>query len=201
MRAREPDVEGYVNHDGVKVGYAVYGAGEQTVLLAPSWLVVDARVWKCQVPYLSRWFRVITVDPRGNGRSDRPADPAGYTDLAHAADLVAVLDAVAVDRAVVVGLSSGGWRAALAAYHHPERFAGPVAIAPAARPLAARLPEQSVFDFNAERDRYEGWQRYNRHSWRRDYRGFLEWFFAMLLPEPHSTRQLEDCLSWALETG
>src|SRR5687767_941775 len=66
MRAREPDAEGYVNHDGVKVGYAVYGSGPETVLLAPGWLVVDSRIWKLQVAYLSRYFRVITVDPRGN---------------------------------------------------------------------------------------------------------------------------------------
>src|SRR3954469_18616250 len=96
MRATEPDVEDYVNHAGVKVGYAVYGSGDQTVLLAPSWLVVDSRLWKSQVAYLSRYFRVITVDPRGNGRSERPTDPAAYTDLAHATDLVAVLDAVGV---------------------------------------------------------------------------------------------------------
>ncbi len=201
MRAREPDAEGYVNHDGVKVGYAVHGRGDRTVLLAPGWLVVDARIWKLQVAYLARHFRVITVDPRGNGRSDRPADPAAYTDRAHATDLVAVLDAAGVDRAVVVGLSRGAWRAAVAASEHPERFTGLVAIAPRVLCLAPPLPERGVLDFEAVREHYEGWQRYNRHYWRRDYRGFVEWFFATLLPEPHSTRQFEECVSWALETG
>ncbi|WP_433731213.1 alpha/beta fold hydrolase [Actinoplanes sp. CA-051413] len=201
MRAREPDAEGWVDHDGVKVGYAVYGSGDRTVLLAPSWLVVDSRIWKLQVAYLSRYFRVITVDPRGNGRSDRPADPAAYTDRAYARDLVAVLDAAGVDRATVVGLSRGAWRAALAVSEHPERFTGLVAIAPRVAGLAPPLPERAVFDFEADREHYEGWQKYNRHSWRRDYRGFVEWFFATLLPEPHSTKQIEDCVSWALETG
>ena len=201
MRAREPDVEGYVNHDGVKVGYAVYGDGDQTLLLAPGWLVVDSRMWKLQVPYLSRYFRVIAVDPRGNGRSERPVDPAAYTDRAHADDLVAVLDAVGVDRAVVAGFSRGGWRAALAVHEHPERFTGLVAIAPRVFGLAPPRPEQLVIDFEADLDRYEGWQKYNRHFWRRDYRGFVEWFFATLLPEPHSTKQIEDCVSWALDTG
>ena len=37
----------------------------------------DSRVWKAQVPYLARHFRVVTVDPRGNGRSDRPDRPGG----------------------------------------------------------------------------------------------------------------------------
>jgi pimeloyl-ACP methyl ester carboxylesterase/predicted glycosyltransferase len=201
MRAREPDLEGFVDHDGVKVGYAVYGEGDQTLLLAPSWMVVDSRAWKSQVPYLSRHVRVVTVDPRGNGRSQRPSDPAAYTDRAHAQDLVAVLDAIGVDRAVVAGLSRGAWRAALAAYENPGRFSGLIAIAPRVVGLVPPRPEQEVVDFEAERDRYEGWQKYNRHFWLRDYRGFVEWFFATLLPEPHSTKQIEDCVSWALETG
>jgi pimeloyl-ACP methyl ester carboxylesterase/predicted glycosyltransferase len=201
MRAREPDVEGYVNHDGVKVGYAVYGTGEPTILLAPSWMVVDARAWKAQVPYLARHFRVITVEPRGNGRADRPTDPASYTDLAHAEDLVAALDAAGAERAIAVGLSRGAWRAALAVHHHPDRFTGLVAIAPAVAGLAAPSPEQAVFDFDADLPAYEGWQRYNRHSWRRDYRGFLEWFFGMLFSEPHSTKQIEDAVGWGLSTA
>ncbi|GAA3341095.1 hypothetical protein GCM10020358_31150 [Amorphoplanes nipponensis] len=201
MRATEPGVEGHVDHDGVKVGYAVYGDGAQTVLLAPSWLIVHSRIWKLQVAYLSRHFRVVTVDPRGNGRSDRPADPAAYTDRAHATDLVAVLDATGVDRAVVAGLSRGAWRAAIAVAEHPDRFAGLVAISPRVLGLAPTPPEREVFDFEADREHYEGWQKYNRHYWRRDYRGFLDWFFALLLSEPHSTRQFEECVGWGLETG
>ncbi|MGX6604755.1 alpha/beta fold hydrolase [Micromonosporaceae bacterium Da 78-11] len=201
MRAREPDVEGYVDHDGVKVGYAVYGEGDRTLLFAPSWLVVDSRIWKLQVAYLSRHFRVITVDPRGNGRSQRPTDPVAYTDRAHAADLVAVLDAVGVEQAVVAGMSRGAWRAALAVHEHPDRFTGLIAIAPRVRDLVPPLPEQEVIDFEAVRDTYVGWEKFNRHYWRRDYRGFVEWFFATLLPEPHSTKQLEDCVSWAQDSG
>ena len=72
MRAREPDYEGVVERDGVRVGYAVYGAGEPTILLLTSWAIVHARQWKAQVPYLARRFRVITVEGRGNGRADRP---------------------------------------------------------------------------------------------------------------------------------
>ena len=55
-------------------------------------------------------------------------------------------------------------------------------------------------DFDAERDEYEGWERFNRHYWRRDFEGFCEWFFGMMFPEPHSTRQIETGVEWASGT-
>ena len=50
------------------------------------------------------------------------------------------------------------------------------------------------------RDTDEGWAKYNRHYWLRDYRGFLEFFFAQVFTEPHSTKQIEDCVGWGLDT-
>jgi pimeloyl-ACP methyl ester carboxylesterase len=46
----------------------------------------------------------------------------------------------------------------------------------------------------------EGWDRYNAHSWRRDYLGFVEFFFSQVFTEQHSTKQIEDCVGWALQT-
>ncbi|MGH8959233.1 MAG: alpha/beta hydrolase, partial [Acidimicrobiia bacterium] len=46
----------------------------------------------------------------------------------------------------------------------------------------------------------EGWAKYNKHYWRRDYPGFAEFFFSEIFSEPHSTKQKEDAVSWALET-
>ena len=46
----------------------------------------------------------------------------------------------------------------------------------------------------------EGWAKYNSHYWQRDYLGFLEFFFAKCFNEPHSSKQIEDCIGWALET-
>ena len=71
-RARYPDQEGYVERDGVRVFYEVYGSGEPTVLLLPTWSIIHSRHWKAQIPYLARHARVVTFDGRGNGRSDRP---------------------------------------------------------------------------------------------------------------------------------
>ena len=72
MRARLPDESGYVVNSGVRIHYEVHGAGQPAILLLPTWAIVDSRHWKMQVPFLARDHRVITFDPRGNGRSDLP---------------------------------------------------------------------------------------------------------------------------------
>ena len=79
-RARYPDHEGYVGRDGVRVFFERYGEGERTVFLLPTWSLAHSRVWKAQIPYLARHFRVLTCDPRGNGRSDRPREPLAYAE-------------------------------------------------------------------------------------------------------------------------
>ena len=80
-RARYPDHTGYVERGGVRVFYEVYGKGERTVLLLPTWSIVHSRFWKAQIPYLARHLRVVTFDGRGNGRSDRPAGAHAYASL------------------------------------------------------------------------------------------------------------------------
>ena len=81
---------------------------------------------------------------------------------------------------------------------HPERVKAIAYIGPAV-PLAPGLPERQV-SFEDELDTDEGWAKYNRHYWLRDYKGFLEYFFAQMFNEPHSTKQIEDCVNWGLET-
>ena len=78
-RARYPDESGYVERDGVKLFYEVYGAGEPTIFLLPTWSIIHSRHWKMQIPYLARHCRVLTFDGRGNGRSDRPQEPERTT--------------------------------------------------------------------------------------------------------------------------
>jgi pimeloyl-ACP methyl ester carboxylesterase/predicted glycosyltransferase len=200
MRARQPDQDGYVERDGVKLFYEVFGEGEPTILLLPTWSIVHARHWKAQVPYLSRHCRVVTFDGRGNGRSDRPEDPAAYSPLEFAEDAVAVMDATGVEKAIMVSLSAGAnWGLTLAAAR-PQRVAGAVFIAPAT-PFGPSHLERRFFSFDEVLDSDEGWARYNRHYWLRDYRGFLEFFFSKCLVEPHSTKQIEDCVEWGLETS
>src|SRR5213592_233529 len=120
-RARYPDESGFVERDGVRVFYEVYGSGGPTVFLLPTWSIIHSRHWKMQIPYLARHCRVVTFDGRGNGKSDRPPEPAAYDEREFAADAVAVMDATETGRAVIVGFSLGGQRGLLLAAEHPER--------------------------------------------------------------------------------
>jgi hypothetical protein len=63
MRVCTPDVEGFVERDGVKVGYELYDNDAPTILLFPTWSIVHSRAWKGQLGYLSRHWRVVTVRP------------------------------------------------------------------------------------------------------------------------------------------
>jgi pimeloyl-ACP methyl ester carboxylesterase/predicted glycosyltransferase len=200
-RARYPDETGEIERDGIRIAYEVYGEGEPTVLLMPTWSIIHSRHWKMQIPYLARHCRVVAFDGRGNGNSDRPTQPAAYDEREFALDAVAVMDATATARATVVSLSLGCQRSVILAAEHPDRVEGAVFICPSWPGGGTLLPEQATArPWDAELDTYEGWNRYNRHSWLRDYRGFLEFFFGRVFTEPHSTKAIEDCVGWGLET-
>jgi pimeloyl-ACP methyl ester carboxylesterase len=201
-RARYPDDSGDLDRDRVRIHWERYGDGEHAILFLPTWSIVHSRCWKAQIPYLARRHRVIAFDPRGNGLSSRPLDPDAYAEAAFAGDALAVLDATGTDRAVVVGLSLGAQRGLILATRHPERVAGMVLIGPAVA-LAPFPPDraQAFERFHDERDDAEPWAKYNAHYWRRDFPGFLEFFFEQVFSEPHSTKQIEDCVGWGLECG
>jgi pimeloyl-ACP methyl ester carboxylesterase/predicted glycosyltransferase len=199
-RARYPDEQGYVDRDGVSIFWERYGEGPETILLLPSWAIVHSRIWKGQIPYLARHGRVVTFDPRGNGRSDRPEESRAYSEWELVEDALAVLDATGTDQAVVVSLSLGAHRALILAAEHPERVSAAVFIS-CSLPLTPLLPEraESAARFDDVLESRDGWAKFNRHYWLEDYRGFLEFFFSRCLTEAHSTKQIEDAVGWGLE--
>ncbi len=202
MRARYPDLEGFVECDGVKIGYEVFGEGDTTIMLLPTWTIVHSRFWKMQVPYLARHFRVVTFDGPGNGRSDRPTDPSAYGAEAVARAAIAVLDATGTGRAFLVSLSKGVlWGMQLAA-EHPDRVLGAVFIGAAAPATAAHEERTAALEhfFDPAPENPQGWEHLNVNVWLERYRDFLEFFFASSFSEPHSTKQREDCVGWGLET-
>ncbi|HEU0028153.1 MAG TPA: alpha/beta fold hydrolase [Ktedonobacterales bacterium] len=201
MRARYPDAEGFVERDGVRIFYEVFGSGEPTVLLLPTWSMVYSRYWKAQVPYLARHGRVITFDGRGNGRSSRPEGADAYADVEFAADALAVLDAVGCEQAYIVSVSRGAKWCLLLAAEHPERVRGAVFIAPALpwRPRA-NSQDTALRSFDEPYTSTEGWAKWNRQYWLDHYADFVAWFFSQVFTEPHSTKQIEDAVGWGLET-
>ena len=203
-RARQPDAEGVIERDGVRVAWERYGDGSPTILLMPTWSLFHSRHWKLQVAYLARLFRVVTFDGRGNGRSDRPVDPAAYADTEFVADALAVLDATDTELAVVAGLSMGAGYALRLAADHPDRVLGAVFLG-ASIPVFARPGQTPANQVPPGFEGPEGddpvWGKYNADYWRRDLPGFAAWFVAgKLFSEPHSTKLIEDGIGWALET-
>jgi pimeloyl-ACP methyl ester carboxylesterase/predicted glycosyltransferase len=199
MHAAEPTHEGDVVRDGVRTHYYVYGQGEHTILLMPTWSLLHARHWKGQVAYLARHFRVITIDGRGNGQSDRPRGPDAYRDQHFVDDAIAVLDATDTPSALIAGLSRGAHYGAVLAAQHPDRVVGAVLIAPAA-PFGPKFEQRATVNPLERRDSHDGWHKYNVHYWRDNYPDFVEFFVRQIFSEPHSTKQIEDAIGWALET-
>ena len=200
-RARLPDATGVVDREGVRLAYEVFGEGHTpTVLLMPTWSIVHSRSWKAQIGPLSRRYRVVTFDGRGNGKSDRPRGAAAYTDREFAADAVAVLDATGTDRAVLVSLSRGAAFSVHVAADHPDRVLGLFAIAPAWR-VSDVSAARAGFPWDERLDTRDGWAQYNRYCWLEGgYDDFVEFFFGEMFGEPHSTKQIEDAVGWAHET-
>ena len=92
-------------------------------------------------------------------------------------------------------------RSSSSAAEHPERVTGLVLIAPDL-PLSTEPAERGGAILVRRRAGRppDGWAKWNRHYWLRDWPGFLEFFFAQAFTEPHSTKQIEDAIGWGLET-
>jgi pimeloyl-ACP methyl ester carboxylesterase len=189
--------------DGLRLHYEIFGSGEPTIVLLPPNPISHSRLWKGQVHYLSRHFRVVAYDGRGNGNSDHPDSTRPWRAAWWAQDCLSVMDATETKAAVLAGICGDGvWPSIQIASAHPERVQGIVAISPGVPlltpPLPWRLAANESFDEILEST--EGWARMNRHYIEANYRAFLEFFFGEMFPEPHSTKQIEDAVAWGLDS-
>jgi pimeloyl-ACP methyl ester carboxylesterase len=209
----EPRAEGSVRCDGQRLAWQEFGAGENVVLLLPTWSIVHSDFWRHQVPVLAAHHRVITYDGLGNGASDRPEDARFYGDLTFGEHAVAVLDACAVREAAVMGVSQGGaWALALAA-RHPERVRAAAFIAPNV-PLADGHPDRDAAEAtfedvvfsdadrssDADWSSFNGWAKWNRHYWLDHYPDFLRFFFAHCFTEPDSQPEIDHFFAMGMQT-
>src|SRR5688572_28747598 len=172
-RALSPVESGYAVRGGVRVGYEVFGEGEQTLLLLPTWTIIHSRFWKLQVPYLARHYRVVTYDGPGNGRSGLSLHPELYSLEGQASYVTDVMDATSTDEAVLISLSMGSMWSLRVTAEHPDRVLGQVFIGPSlpiTPPAAARADIEGAFW--AKHDDPQGWEKYNAHYWLANYQDF-----------------------------
>src|SRR4051812_12269908 len=108
--------------DGLLLRYAVAGSGQPLVLLHPFSDALESW-WDIGLAgRLAQRCRVIAIDARGHGGSDKPREAARHGIEHRVADVLAVLDAAQVDQAHVVGYSMGGWTALGLASLAPTRL-------------------------------------------------------------------------------
>ncbi len=200
MRAKLPSKDGFVERDGVKIYYEIYGNGAETMVFLPPWSIVHSRIYKAQLPYFSERFRCIAYDGRGNGKSDRPADATAYSLDSYVADALAVMEAADAGKAILVGLSFGGLLASILAAYHSERVKAAVLIGSVAT-VGPAYPYMLPAHFLKPQVRFDGWNKYNREYWLKNYADFAHFFISRVCNEPHSTKQTEDGCVWANETS
>ena len=116
-----PNDQSYVEHDGARILYSVYGSGAPVILLHGG--LGNSGNWGYQVPGLIRsGYQIVLIDSRGHGRSTRDERPIKYELMA--SDVLAVMDALKLEKATIVGWSDGAVIALILAMQAPERIAG-----------------------------------------------------------------------------
>jgi pimeloyl-ACP methyl ester carboxylesterase len=110
-----------IDRDGVKIYYEVHGDGPP-LILTHGYSSTSA-MWQGQIEALSKRHKLVLWDMRGHGQSDYPEMASAYSEALSVGDIAALLDEIGAQKAIVGGLSLGGYMS-LAFYRaHPERVA------------------------------------------------------------------------------
>src|SRR3954451_20761644 len=127
-----------LERNGIVIHYEVHGHGP-AILLSHGYSAT-CRMWDGQIAQLRDRYRVIVWDMRGHGRSDVPTDPAAYSEAATVDDMAAILRELGATRAVIGGLSLGGYMTLAFHLRHPAicRALMPFDTGPGFRKDAAR---------------------------------------------------------------
>lgn len=114
----------YFTHEGQRIAYSVYGEGPRVTVLLPGLLLSQRMQEPLARSLAARGERVVVMDPLGHGRSDRPRDMWRYSMGTFARQVVALLDELAIDEAVIGGTSLGANVTLEVASLAPERVRG-----------------------------------------------------------------------------
>jgi pimeloyl-ACP methyl ester carboxylesterase len=201
IQEHEARRKGFIERDGARVHYQVFGAGPRALLLLPTFTIVHSGFWARQITHFTQRYTVIAFDAPGNGASDRPAGPEAYSDWKVASDAVAVMDTVGAETAAAVSLSGGAVYGLILAANHPGRVPASVFIAPGL-PVTPSYPERVVAQavFEEPQPEYTEWGKWNRHYWQQDWQGFLEFFSAKCFSEPGPAADIRRWVQMGLET-
>ena len=159
---------------GGELYWEALGSGPAIVLLHGG--LLDSTTWDREFERLAGSYRVVRYDARSHGRSS-----VNQGEYSHAEDLVALLDGLAIERAVLVGLSLGGRTAIDTAIAHPERVAAVVGVAPGMSGWMFRDP---VLQKN--------WQEQTKAARAQDTDGYVEWFLRSWTDGPKRAPDLVD---------
>ena len=172
---------GLASVNGIKIWYAVFGHGAPVILLHGG--LANSNYWGLQVPALARRYEVIVLDSRGHGRSTRDAKPITYDLMA--SDVLAVMDALHVRQAALVGWSDGAIIGLDIAIHHPERLTKLFAFAANSDPSGVKDVDKSpVFNTYLARARQE-YQKLSPTP--TEFDAFSQQVMKMWETEPHFT--------------
>lgn len=182
-----PVQDGFVEHGGVRSYFAVFGNTGPTIVFAPIYPIVHMQILKGNIPYLSRHFRVVAIDACGSGRSDRTADRTLHTFDESYAQMVAVLDYLALDKLAIIGHSRSAMTAIRFASEQPDRTSHLIVIAGF---MGMPLPDAAA----AAEAKASG--AFMRDHWTTH----LDEFWTGMLPEEHSTKIYEDGVRYGLSS-
>jgi pimeloyl-ACP methyl ester carboxylesterase len=132
----------YVKRAGVNVYYETYGKGLPIVFLHP--FSTNGYIWYFQTFTFAQTNQCVVIDERGHGRSDKPQQ--GYAIKEMAADVVAVLDELKINKAILVGNSIGGMLAMQTNLDNPDRVSANVIVSSGTN-LAAGMPAEAKTAF------------------------------------------------------
>ena len=152
----------FAENDGVSIAYQVFGDGAQDLIYIPGWLSNLDLIW--EEPRVARFLlslasfsRVIVIDRRGTGLSDRVAPPTLEVQMG---DVTAVMDAADSRRAAFLGESEGGSMCALFAATHPDRTIALITVGGYAKWI-----KSDGYPHGAERDDVEQWFQQVENEW------------------------------------